>query len=151
MKSKILHTVWCSITGEAAGEIWTWSLFKGLKAQQSLCVYKLFAPLKTNKPFFSRLISFWMEFMITITIIIIMITITITTAMTDAPGTGTDGRAATTCCPWTRPCRTQWVRLRKPWMNGRMNEWVSVGGFAKVLISWAERPVAKMSPQLDLL
>ena len=26
MKSHVLHTVWCNITGEAAGEIWTWSL-----------------------------------------------------------------------------------------------------------------------------
>ena len=26
MKSQVLHTVWCSISGEAAGEIWTWSL-----------------------------------------------------------------------------------------------------------------------------
>ena len=26
MKSQVLHTVWCNITGEAAGEIWHWSL-----------------------------------------------------------------------------------------------------------------------------
>ena len=26
MKSKVLHTVWCNISGEAAGEIWQWSL-----------------------------------------------------------------------------------------------------------------------------
>ena len=53
MKSQVLHTVWCNISGEAAGEIWYWSLLgmKGLmlflvslptslgaKAQQSLCV-----------------------------------------------------------------------------------------------------------------
>ena len=33
MKSKVLHTVWCNIPGEAAGEIWNWSLLglKGLK------------------------------------------------------------------------------------------------------------------------
>ena len=32
MKSQVLHTVWCYITGEAAGEIWNWSLsgVKGL-------------------------------------------------------------------------------------------------------------------------
>ena len=32
MKSQVLHTVWCNMTGEATGEIWTWSLFgvKGL-------------------------------------------------------------------------------------------------------------------------
>ena len=32
MKSWILHTMWCIITGEAAGEIWNWSLLgvKGL-------------------------------------------------------------------------------------------------------------------------
>ena len=26
MKSQVLHIVWCNISGEAAGEIWTWSL-----------------------------------------------------------------------------------------------------------------------------
>ena len=33
MESQVFHTVWCNITGEAAGEIWTWSLLrvKGLK------------------------------------------------------------------------------------------------------------------------
>ena len=25
MKSQVLHTVWCNIPGEAAGEIWNWS------------------------------------------------------------------------------------------------------------------------------
>ena len=32
MKSQVLHTVWCNISGEAAGEVWTWSLLgvKGL-------------------------------------------------------------------------------------------------------------------------
>ena len=25
MKSQVLHTMWCSISGEAAGEIWNWS------------------------------------------------------------------------------------------------------------------------------
>ena len=32
MKSQVLHTVWCNMTGEATGEIWTWSLLgvKGL-------------------------------------------------------------------------------------------------------------------------
>ena len=28
MKTHVLHTVWCNITGEAAGEIWTWSLLE---------------------------------------------------------------------------------------------------------------------------
>ena len=33
MKSQGLHTVWCNISGEAAGEIWEWSLVgvKGLR------------------------------------------------------------------------------------------------------------------------
>ena len=33
MKSQVLHTVWCNICNEAAGEIWHWSLLgaKGLK------------------------------------------------------------------------------------------------------------------------
>ena len=26
MESQVLHTVWCNISGEAAGEIWHWSL-----------------------------------------------------------------------------------------------------------------------------
>ena len=26
MKSQVLHSVWCNISGEAAGEIWTWPL-----------------------------------------------------------------------------------------------------------------------------
>ena len=32
MESKVLHTVWCDISGEAAGEIWHWALLgvKGL-------------------------------------------------------------------------------------------------------------------------
>ena len=32
MKSQVLHTVWCNISGEAAGEFWHWSLLgvKGL-------------------------------------------------------------------------------------------------------------------------
>ena len=25
MKSQVLHTVWCNISGEAAGELWNWS------------------------------------------------------------------------------------------------------------------------------
>ena len=34
MKSHVFHTAWCNIYGEAAGEIWNWSLFggKGFKA-----------------------------------------------------------------------------------------------------------------------
>ena len=33
MKSQVLHTVWCNMTGEATGEIWSWSLLgvKGLR------------------------------------------------------------------------------------------------------------------------
>ena len=26
MESQVLHTAWCNISGEAAGEIWLWSL-----------------------------------------------------------------------------------------------------------------------------
>ena len=29
MVNQVLHTVWCNITGEAAGEIWHWSLLGG--------------------------------------------------------------------------------------------------------------------------
>ena len=30
MKSQVLHTVWCNISGDAVGEIWNWS-FLGMK------------------------------------------------------------------------------------------------------------------------
>ena len=32
-KSKVIHAVWCNITSEAAGQIWTWSVLgvRGLK------------------------------------------------------------------------------------------------------------------------
>ena len=30
MKSQVLHTVWCYISGEAAGKIWNWSLLRVL-------------------------------------------------------------------------------------------------------------------------
>ena len=46
MKNQVLHTVWYNISGEAAGEIWTWSLLgvKGLRGKlgvgtsQKVCV-----------------------------------------------------------------------------------------------------------------
>ena len=36
MESQVLHTAWCYISGEAAGEIWNWSLLgvKGLKVNE---------------------------------------------------------------------------------------------------------------------
>ena len=42
MENQVLHTVWCYIPGEAAGEIWNWSLLgvKGL-SQTSLRLLKL--------------------------------------------------------------------------------------------------------------
>ena len=33
MKSQVLHTVWCYISGEAAGEIWHWSLMDEFEAR----------------------------------------------------------------------------------------------------------------------
>ena len=33
MKSQVLHTVWCNISGEATGEIWNWSLL-GVKSER---------------------------------------------------------------------------------------------------------------------
>ena len=35
MKSQVLHTVWCNVSGEAAGEIWSWSL----KVLRLLCTH----------------------------------------------------------------------------------------------------------------
>ena len=35
MKSQVLHTVWCNISADAAGEIWSWSL-AGVKGLNSL-------------------------------------------------------------------------------------------------------------------
>ena len=43
MKSQVLHTVWCNISGEAAGEIWNWSLF-GMKGLNALCLIKFCFP-----------------------------------------------------------------------------------------------------------
>ena len=42
MKSQVLHTVWCHISCEAAGEFWHWSLsgVKGLRA--AACKYREF-------------------------------------------------------------------------------------------------------------
>ena len=35
MENQVLHTVWCNISGEAAGDIWNWSLLgvEGLSLQ----------------------------------------------------------------------------------------------------------------------
>ena len=43
MKSQILHTVWCNSSGEAAGEIWNWSLLgvKGLTIGKHICLIDL--------------------------------------------------------------------------------------------------------------
>ena len=59
MKSQVLHTVWCNISGEAAGEIWTWSLLgvKGLagyfrtttsQARESWFVFNIILLLKSR-------------------------------------------------------------------------------------------------------
>ena len=39
MKSQVLYTVWCNISGEAAGEIWHWSLL-GVKGLVVICSQK---------------------------------------------------------------------------------------------------------------
>ena len=38
MENHVLHTVWCNISGEAAGEVWNWSLLgvKGLKPAEQI-------------------------------------------------------------------------------------------------------------------
>ena len=40
MKSQVPHTVWCYISCEAAGEIWSWSLLgvKGLSWESAVIV-----------------------------------------------------------------------------------------------------------------
>ena len=43
MKSQVLHTVWCSITGVAAGWIWTWSLL-GVKGFNTRKPFKRMPP-----------------------------------------------------------------------------------------------------------
>ena len=49
MKSQlVLHTVWCNVSGEAAGEIWNWSLL-GVKGQLRWCYTgQLATPLTCN-------------------------------------------------------------------------------------------------------
>ena len=37
MKGQVLHTGWCFISGEAAGEIWNWSLLR-VKGKMLICV-----------------------------------------------------------------------------------------------------------------
>ena len=43
MKSQVLHAVWCNIPGEAAGEIWNWSLLgvKGLNMAQLISCFNM--------------------------------------------------------------------------------------------------------------
>ena len=41
MKSQVLHTVWCNITGEGTGEIWTWSLLEYPGFQRFLALGEL--------------------------------------------------------------------------------------------------------------
>ena len=35
MKSQVVHTMWCCITGEAVGEIWNWLYFGSEKVKTS--------------------------------------------------------------------------------------------------------------------
>ena len=51
MKSQVLHTVWYNITGEAAGEIWTWSLL-GVKGStnESCCITQVQKVHSSNLP-----------------------------------------------------------------------------------------------------
>ena len=62
IKSQVLHTAWCNISGEAAGEIWHWSLL-GVKG---LILYSVFlgrfqwANMWTVPPFYwARLFWCW--------------------------------------------------------------------------------------------
>ena len=49
MKSQVLHTVWCNISGEAVGEIWNWTLFgaKGSNAK-TLTPLTIWLPVKLS-------------------------------------------------------------------------------------------------------
>ena len=51
MKSKVLHTVWCNISGEAAGEIWHWSLLttQRFTAHAGMCGKTLSCQLKIDQ------------------------------------------------------------------------------------------------------
>ena len=56
MKSQVLHTVWCDISGEAAEEMWKWSLLrvKGLNYQFSLA-HLYISLLKVGRMYFLTL------------------------------------------------------------------------------------------------
>ena len=47
MKSWILHTMWCIFTGEAAGEIWNWSLLGVLKGKMN--EFRFYRQLYANR------------------------------------------------------------------------------------------------------
>ena len=49
MKSQVLHTVWCGITGEAAGEIRTWSLLEVKDHACELTSQSVSAPRRYQK------------------------------------------------------------------------------------------------------
>ena len=48
MKSQVLHTVWCYISGEAAGGIWNWSRL-GVKGLNSFSLMSLSCNLHSSK------------------------------------------------------------------------------------------------------
>ena len=72
LKSQVLHTVWCNISGRAAGEIWNWSLL-GVKARLLVPgTFKTHFPRRTPnddahheivpKPLEARHVSIWRRF-----------------------------------------------------------------------------------------
>ena len=50
MQSQVLHTVWCNISGEAAGEIWHWSLL-GVKGLINAAYYEIKCQLHPSPRF----------------------------------------------------------------------------------------------------
>ena len=48
MKSQALHTMWCNISGEAAGEIWCWSPLVSVHADRPSVVLKVCSPIRSR-------------------------------------------------------------------------------------------------------
>ena len=63
MKSQVLLTVWCNISGEAAGEIWHWSLsgVKGLNWTHFSSIERRSNQIH-SRPHFQQYVLIWIHF-----------------------------------------------------------------------------------------